>query len=312
MDSRVGRDAERRIRTYHEVSDPAGEDVLAQVGAQERRLAGRLERIGRIVAVASGKGGVGKSAVAANLAAALAQGGHRVGAADADLNGPSLARMLGAKGPLRVRQGGVEPATGAAGVRVVSMDLLLSASDAPVRWKGPAAGGFIWQSTLETGALREFLSDVAWGELDILLIDAPPGTDKLARLLELLPRLDTLVLVTTPSGMAGAVVARSVRLARETGAQEIGLVANMTAYRCPHCGVEEPLYAADGARALAEAAGLELWAEIPFEPALAAATDAGRPWILEAAGAVDGSPACRALQSLAGRLAGGMSGEGSG
>ncbi|MFN2383722.1 MAG: P-loop NTPase, partial [Gemmatimonadota bacterium] len=286
---------------YHDVADPSAEDIIGQVSAQGRRLAERLAPIGRTVAVASGKGGVGKSAVTANLAAALAAHGLAVGAADDDLNGPSLARMLGASssGPLRVVDGAVEPAVGASGVKVMSMDLLLADDDAPVAWREPELGHFIYQSTLETGALREFLADVAWGPLDVLLIDVPPGTDKLARLVELLPGLDLLLLVTTPSEMARFVVAKSVRAAREAGVKELGLVANMTAYACPSCGHADPLFGADGARELAEAAELPLWAEIPFDPRLAAATDAGRPFVLEAPEA----PAARAFEALAARVA---------
>ncbi|CAN5130058.1 Mrp/NBP35 family ATP-binding protein [soil metagenome] len=297
----------RRIRTYHDVVDPAAEDITAQVGAQHRRLEERLAAVGRIVVVASGKGGVGKSAVTANLAAALAHAGCRVGAADADLHGPSLARMLGAGGrPLRVSEVGIEPATGAAGVRVMSMDLLLADEDAPLRWREPQEGGFIWQSTLETGALREFLADVEWGELDFLLIDAAPGTDKIGRLLDLLPRLDVLLLVTTPSEITRTVVARSVRLAREAGVRELGMVANMTAFSCPGCGRSEPLFQAAGAGALAEAAGVPLWAEIPFEPGLAVETDRGRPWVLS-----DGdTPAMQAFGALVARLIAGVPGEG--
>jgi ATP-binding protein involved in chromosome partitioning len=146
----------RQFRTYHQVDDPAGAELLEQVLDQRRRLESRLANVGRVVAVASGKGGVGKSAVTANLAVTLARRGRRVGVADADLNGPSLARMLGAAGSrLVVREDGVEPAVGAADVRLMSMDLLLSAEDAPVRWREPQQDSFIWQSTIETGALRE-------------------------------------------------------------------------------------------------------------------------------------------------------------
>ena len=124
----------RTIRTYNQVADPGSEEIVAQIGAQERRLANRLARVKAVVAVGSGKGGVGKSAVTANLAVALADAGLEVGAADADLHGPSLARMLGAsRGRLRVGGGGVEPAMGVAAVRLMSMDLLLESADAPVR-----------------------------------------------------------------------------------------------------------------------------------------------------------------------------------
>ena len=298
----------RPIRTYRDVADPADEDIVAQVVAQNDRLAARLARVRRIVVVASGKGGVGKSAITANLAAALADNGESVGAADADLNGPSLARMLGAEGALRVDEDGVHPATGAAGVRVMSMDLLLAADDAPLRWAtrtgdpdgDPHAGmpAFLLQSTLEAGAVREFLADTAWGALDWLLVDAPPGTDKLLRLIELLPRIDALMLVTTPSEMARFVVAKSARLARAAGAQTVALVANMTTHRCEACGHASPLFDADGARRLSEATGLPVWAEIPFDAHVATLTDAGAPFVLHDTESAAGA----ALVALAERL----------
>lgn len=271
----------RRFRTYHDVEGRGTGAVPEQVAAQQQRLARRLERVDAVWLVASGKGGVGKSAVTANVAAALARGGLRVGALDADLNGPSLARMLGAEAGLRVDDDGVHPAAGAGGTRVVSMDLLLAGDDAPLRWRGPAAFDFAWQSALETGALREFLADVVWGDLDILLLDLPPGTDKLKRAYDLIPAVTGVLLVTTPSEAARSVVTRSLSLARSLGADPIGLVANMTARACPSCGHTEALYRADGARRLADETGAELWAEIPFQPDLARATDGGRPPVLD-------------------------------
>ena len=289
----------RRFRTYHEVEGTGQGDVPAQVEAQLERLARRLRDIRAVWLVASGKGGVGKSALTANLAAALAADGLRVGALDADLNGPSLARMLGAeRAALGVHDEGVEPASGVAGTRVMSTDLLLGAGDAPLRWREPEAFGFVWQSALETGALREFIADVRWGSLDILLLDLPPGTDKLMRTFQLLPDPAGVVLVTTPSEAAGAVVGRSVRLVEEQGVRRFGLVANMTAHRCHSCGAAQPLFAADAARRLAESSGAELWAEIPIDPDLALHTDAGRPPALS-----DDSEAARAIRSLAARLA---------
>lgn len=289
----------RRIRTYHDVADPGAEDILAQVVEQNERLAARLAGVGRLVIVASGKGGVGKSAITANLAAALAARGRCVGAADADLNGPSLARMLGAGGQsLRVTAEGVEPAEGAAGVRVVSMDLLLSGDDAPLRWRAPDAPDFLWQSLLEGGVLRELLADVSWGELDYLLIDAPPGTDKITRLLQLLPAADTLLLVTTPSEIARFVVAKSERLAREAGAREIGLVVNMSAHVCETCGARTPLFDDVDAGRLPESGRTDTWADIPFDRRLASTTDRGEPAVLVR----PDSPAAMAILALADRL----------
>jgi len=292
----------RRIRTYHEVGrgEGAGEGVPEQVQAQRQRLERRLANIRRVIAIASGKGGVGKSAVTANVAAALAARGQRVGAVDADLNGPSLARMLGVpRDPLAIGVDGVQPAVGVAGVRVISMDLLLAGDDAPLRWKDAGDGAeSVRQSAVETSALREFLADVAWGELDYLLIDVPPGTDKLGRVLELVPRLTAVLLVTTPSEMARHIVAKSVRQAREAGVPAVALVANMTAYVCERCGHGSVLFAADGARRLAAAAGVPLWAEIPFDPRLGLATDRGEPPVL----GTEDYAAARAMHELAGHI----------
>jgi ATP-binding protein involved in chromosome partitioning len=203
----------RSIRSYRDVADPASENVIAQVNEQAERLRERLAQVGRVVVVASGKGGVGKSAVTANLAAALAQLEQRVGAVDADLNGPSLSRMLGAQGQrLELAGDAVLPAR-AGTVGVISSDMLLP-DQAPLRWRNPAtsvaaasdAPAFLFQSVYEGAVLREFLADVAWGELDFLLIDAPPGTDKLDRILQLLPNPPVLLLVGTPSQATHAVV----------------------------------------------------------------------------------------------------------
>lgn len=289
----------RRFRTYHEVED-TGADIPAQVARQQDRLARRLAAVRAVWLIGSGKGGVGKSAVTANLAAALADRSLSVGALDGDVNGPSLAGMLAAdRGPLHDGADGVTPAAGVAGTRVMSMDLLLDA-DAPVRWRGPdAAAGFLWQSTLETGAVREFLADIAWGELDLLLIDLPPGTDKLARALQLVPEPAGVLLVTTPSEAARAAVARSARLVRDAGVRRAGLVVNMAGHACPSCGHVDPLFAAAADERLARESGIEAWARIPFHSPFGTATDAGRPPVLDE----PGNPGAAALLALADRIA---------
>jgi ATP-binding protein involved in chromosome partitioning len=262
-------------------------------------LVARLSSVGTVVAVASGKGGVGKSAVTANLAAALAVRGRRVGAVDADLNGPSLGRMLGVSGMSLVDgPDGVEPPEGVQGVRVMSMEILQEAEDAPLRWREPESGKFIWQSTLETGVLREFLADVVWGELDFLLIDVPPGTDKIRRLLELLPDLDQALLVTTPSETTRFVVSKSLRLVQEAGVGVVGLVANMTEHECPRCGHRSNLFESGGAERLAAESGVPLWASIPFDPRLGASTDLGEPLVAKDPEA----SASRAILALADRV----------
>lgn len=287
----------RRYRTYNEVEEDAGADIVRQVEAQHRRLAERLASVDRVWLVASGKGGVGKSMIAANLAAALGARGARVGALDADLNGPSLARMLGVEpGPLRVDDHGLHPAAGAGGTRVLSTDLLLATPDTPVRW-GRQEAAEVTRSALETSALREFLGDVAWGALDHLLLDLPPGTDRLERALALVQEPAGILVITTPSEAAGRVVRRSLRVARDAGAAH-AIVANMAGYICPDCGSRHDLFGADAASALADETGTELWAEIPFHPDAAAHTDRGRPIVLQD----PANPAAEALLTLARRL----------
>jgi ATP-binding protein involved in chromosome partitioning len=287
----------RQFRTYHEV-DSTGATIPEQVAHQRERLARRLAAIRAVVVVASGKGGVGKSALTANLAAALATLGLRVGALDSDLNGPSLARMLGVVGERLGSDGdGVTPPRGVAGVRVVSMELFQDESDAPLRWRGPEGDGWVWRNVLETGTLRELISDVAWGDLDVLLIDVAPGTDRIARLLDLIPAPAALLLVTTPSEMSRRVVARSVRLVRDARLPRVGLVENMTGWICPDCGARTELFERAGP-ALDGDGAISRWGEVPFDPRLARSTDEGEPFVL----ASPDAPAARALLELAARL----------
>ena len=268
----------RKFRTYHEVDPDAGGELLDQVLDQRRRLAERLSGVRTLVAVLSGKGGVGKSAVTANLAVALSREGLQVGALDADLNGPSLARMLAVSDAhLGDGEDGVLPPKGALGVKVMSMELLQGEVDTPLVWKSEAGHASVWRGTAETTALREFLADVVWGPLDVLLVDVPPGIDKIQRLLDLV-ELGGALLVTTPSEMSRRVVARSARMLRESGVERVALLTNMAEHVCEACGHATPLFPGDGGDALARDAGLETWARVPFDPRLAATTDGGRPW----------------------------------
>ena len=173
------------VRGYADLTGEVESKIVEQIGEQHARLVSRLSEVGAIIVIASGKGGVGKSAVTANLAVALAARGARVGAVDADLNGPSLGKMLGLLGSqLEDRPDGIVPAVGVAGVKGISTDLLIE-EGVPLRWKGPAHDQFVWQGVTEAVALREFISDVVWGPIDYLIIDIPPGTDKIGRFLDL-------------------------------------------------------------------------------------------------------------------------------
>ena len=254
-----------KFRTYHEVTGSDASAIGPQVSRQQQRIEERLARVGLLVGVMSGKGGVGKTYVTAGLALAFGERGLRVGVLDADLAAPTAARVLGASGPVAVDEEGVHPATGRGGVRVFSTDLLLE-EGAPLRWHEPDTARFVWRGTLEAGALREFLSDVVWGDLDVLLIDLPPGTDRLQDLAELAPGVAGVIAVTIPSEESRRAVGRAMRAAREAGLALLGVVENMSGYACPGCGARTSLFPGDAGDTLAAEFGVPLVARIPFTP----------------------------------------------
>lgn len=244
------------LRTYHELEGPDRSGLPAQIAAQRRRVAERLAAVRRVVAVMSGKGGVGKSFVTAALARALARTGHAVGVLDADFNGPTAARLLGVQGArLTVAGDAVLPAVGVDGVKVISMDPLL-ADGQPLAFRGPEADSHVWRGALEAATLREFLADVAWGALDWLLVDLPPGFERLTELVELLPGSPALLAVTIPTPESQDAVRRALRAAVARGATPLGVVENMAG--APHRG--------NAGEELAREFGLPLLARIPWHP----------------------------------------------
>ena len=176
----------------------------------------------------SGKGGVGKSYVTAYLARALGRDGRAVGVLDADLNGPTIPRLLGIDHPpLPTGPSGIEPAVGADGVKCISMDLLLGDGQ-PLAFKGPEAESFVWRGAMEASALREFLGDVAWGTLDMLLLDLPPGMQRYIELCDVLGNPPQVLTVTIPTPESRDAVRRAMRAAVDRGSQLLGIVENMT------------------------------------------------------------------------------------
>jgi ATP-binding protein involved in chromosome partitioning len=277
------------MKKYKDIVGDGGSNIVAQVEAQQARLKARLAAVRYVVAIVSGKGGVGKSSLTANLAAALAREGAAVGVLDADLNGPSIAKMLGVRGmKLRVTEAGVEPPVTAQGIRVMSMDLLLPSDDAPVTWDATSqVDSHVWRGNMEANALREFLADTAWGSLDFLLLDLPPGADRLSTLAGLVPSLSGTLVVTIPTDVSHLVVKKSITVARATGAPILGLVENMA-----------ELFQGTGGEALAAEFGIPFFGSVPFDPRLAVAADAGVPFVTEHAD----TPAGRALLEIAGHL----------
>ncbi len=274
------------MKRYRDIAGDGGSDIVGQVEAQQARLTARLKDVRATIAVVSGKGGVGKSSVTANLAGAFALAGARVGVLDADLNGPTMATMLGVRGrTLVVTDAGVEPPAGALGIRVMSMDLLLADDATPLTWEAPTqAEAHTWRGAMEANAVREFLADTGWGPLDVLLIDLPPGTDRLATIAGLVPGLSGAVVVTIPSDVSRLVVRRSLTVARQVGTPVLGLVENMAG-----------VFPGPGGETLAREAEVPFLGRVPFDPALAAAADRGEPYVAAAPEA----PAARALTAIA-------------
>ncbi|HJU65569.1 MAG TPA: P-loop NTPase [Gemmatimonadaceae bacterium] len=255
-----------RHRTYNEVAGGDTSGLGVQVAAQRQRVAHRLRDVARVVAVVSGKGGVGKTFVTAALARGAAPHFQKgVGVLDGDLKSPTAARLLAASGPLRIDDAGVLPATGEHGIKVMSTELLLD-EGAPLRWKGPATEEFLWREILETGALREFLSDVVWGGLDLLLVDMPADADRLGDLAALVPSLTGAVFVTIPSEESRRSVERAMRSARDANVRMLGVVENMSGYLCVDCGRSAPLFEGNAGDALARAFGVPLLARLPLAP----------------------------------------------
>lgn len=283
------------MKRYRDIAGDGGSDVTGQVAAQQARLRRRLAAVRHVVAVVSGKGGVGKSTVTAALACRFALDGWRAGVLDADLNGPSMAKMLGVRGQrLAVAGDAVEPPVSALGVKVMSMDLLLPADEAPLAWQAPTQDeAHTWRGTMEAQALREFLADTRWGDLDVLVVDLPPGTDRLATVAGLLPSPPAAVIVTIPSEVSQLVVRKSITVARQVGAGVLGLVENMAG-----------LFTGPDPGAMADEAGIRLLGRVPFDRSLALAADRGDPFVAteprsEAARALAGVAAA-VRQALAG------------
>ena len=248
---------------------------------------GILPDVKRVIAVSSGKGGVGKSMVAANLAVALAQDGLRVGLLDADVYGPNIPHMFGeTRTPEATGEEGAERIAPleAHGVRLMSIGFMLD-KDQPAIMRGP----------LISGILRQFLEQVAWGPLDYMVVDMPPGTGDAQISLVQTIDLDGAVMVTTPQNVSTSDVRRGVRMFEKVNTRVLGIVENMSGYECPHCGETVEIFGKGGGESLAKAMDLPFLGAVPLDPKVSEAGDQGVPPVV---GAPD-SPAARALRGVA-------------
>ena len=246
-----------------------------------------MPHLGRIIAVSSGKGGVGKSTVATNLAVALARSGARVGLMDADIYGPNIPRMMGVNAPPPVIDQRIQPLE-AHGVKIMSLGFIIE-RDQPAIWRGP----------IVMKVITQFLQDVQWGTLDFLLVDMPPGTGDAQLSLVQAAQVSGAVIVTTPQEVAVGDALRGAKMFERVGVPVLGIIENMSYFECPHCGKPTPIFGSGGGRRLADELGIPLLGEIPLYPQIHAGGDSGTPIVV----AEPDAPAARAMLSVASRVA---------
>lgn len=274
------------------LSVPGVREVRIAVSAevpQQKTKAELIPGVRHVIAIGSGKGGVGKSTVTVNLACALAAAGARVGLIDADIHGPSVPMMLGHDLQPQIEDKKLVPPQ-AHGVRFISMGLLI-----------PEGQAVIWRGPMLQGALRQFFADVAWGELDYLLIDLPPGTGDVQITLSSLVPLAGAVIVSTPQSVALLDARRAVAMFNKVNVPILGVVENMSEFVCPQCGHVERIFGHGGAEAEAAQTGVPFLGRLPLEPAVRACGDEGEPIVVRAPHSLSGQ-AFRALaQQVAAR-----------
>ena len=222
-------------------------------------------KVGKVIAVASGKGGVGKSFVTTMLAVAAMKQGLKVGILDADITGPSIPKAFGLAGGTYQSPEGIEPTVSTAGIRVMSLNMLVEDPSDPVVWRGPVIAGTV----------KQFWTDVHWGELDVMFVDMPPGTgDVPLTVYQSLP-VEGVVIVTSPQDLVGLIVSKSVRMAKMMEKPVFGLVENMSYLRCPDCGKEIAVFGESKVAALAQKYAIPETVRLPIDPSFSASVDSG-------------------------------------
>ncbi len=263
------------MKHYKDIAGDGGSGIVAQVTEKLTALNERMGNVKYKIAVMSGKGGVGKSTITVSIAANMAQNGFKVGILDADLNGPSIPKMMGIENAcLTTDHEGVRPPTGAFGIKIMSTELFMAARERPINWDGPSST-YSWISVIEATALRELIADTAWGELDFLFIDLPPVLARFRDLTQLLGKLDGVIIVTIPTGIANQIVVKSINAVKEMGAPIIGVVENMKGFACVHCGKENRPYEDVGMADSFEWLGAPCIGQVPFDKRLLEMSNAG-------------------------------------
>ena len=279
------RDAVSRLPGVKEVSMKTSSKIFATRDYDQTEV---LKGVKNVIAVASGKGGVGKSTLAVNLAVALASSGAKVGVLDADVYGPNVPHMMGVTADATVKDGLIEPAP-AFGVKVASLGFFYK-DETPLIWRGP----------LVAGAIRQLLTQVNWGELDYLVVDLPPGTGDASLTLAQTVPLGGVVIVTTPQEAALNIAAKSLAMFRRLNVPILGVVENMSYFVCPHCGEREYIFSSGGGKRIAAQLGVDFLGEIPLNASVREQSDLGVPQVA----AKPDSPESLVFKDFAFRVAG--------
>lgn len=245
---------------------------LPMANEEDLKVFNNLKKIKHVIIVMSGKGGVGKSTVAANLAIALSMRGFETGLMDVDIHGPDIPKMLKVEDAVIAGdQTGLFPVEVPPHLKVMSMGFLLQDRDSPIIWRGP----------MKMGAIRQFIGDVKWGELDYLIVDLPPGTgDEALSIAQLIPKADGTIIVTTPQDVALLDSRKSVNFSRSLKLPVIGVIENMSGMVCPHCGKQIDLFKVGGGKKAAEELGVKFLGSIPIDPKVVRSGDDGMPIVL--------------------------------
>lgn len=246
----------------------------------------KLSKVGHVIGVVSGKGGVGKSLVTSMLASAMSRRGFHAGILDADITGPSIPKMFGLHDKVKGNENGMYPASTKGGIDVVSVNLLLDDENAPVVWRGPMIANIV----------KQFWTDVVWNDVDYLFVDMPPGTgDVPLTVFQSIP-VDGIVIVTSPQELVSMIVAKAVNMAKMMNVPIVGVIENMSYVKCPDCGKEINVFGESHLNETAGKYGLKVLGRIPLDPEVAQKCDAGQaedvaaPWIDAAADAVASLP----------------------
>jgi len=280
---------EKEAKEDQPIYDPQRKEEIEKIKArmqEQIKIQDAMKKIRHKIAIMSGKGGVGKTTVAVNLAVTLHLRKFRVGLLDLDMTGPDVPLMLGMEDTVLETDGiSILPALWGQGLKVISLEFLLEKKDTPVIWRGP----------VKAGAMKQFITEVSWGELDYLIMDLPPGTsDEPLTMAQIMPDADGTLIVTTPQDVSILDVSKCINFARTLKLPVIGIIENMSGLICPYCKNSIPLFGSGGGEGASKKYGIPLLGKIPIDPVIVTSGDQGKPFVVSH----PDSPASKAFEGI--------------